>query len=297
MYPRTLEWSILRQILSVQREEATTGEIYMRIASTIGNPDNRDLLRRIAGEELEHYGFWKKYTASDVLPDRFRLLVSSLLFRVLGYTFTLKFLASRHARDVNREVMDAIPEAESILRKDEAHKKQIIALTDMLDEERFHYLGSIVLGLNDAIVEFIGILAGLTFALQDSRLIVITGVVAGISASLSMASSEYLSQRSGRGHDKRLKPLKAAVYTGITYLMTVALLLLPFVAINSPYVALPFTLAMALAVILGFTFYLSVSKGLSFRKRFAEMALVSMGIAVLSFVIGFGVRILLHVTV
>ena len=210
------------------------------------------------------------------------MLISFLFLRVLGFTFTLKFLASRHARDVKKEIIEAIPDAENILRNDEMHKKEIIALTDLLDEERFRYIGAIVLGLDDAIVEFIGLLAGLTFALQDSKLIIITGIVAGISASLSMASSEYLSQRSEENPDKRLKPPKAAIYTGITYLMTVALLLLPFIVIKSPYIALPLTLTIAFIIIFGFTFYLSVAKSLNFRKRFTEMALLSLGIATIS---------------
>jgi VIT1/CCC1 family predicted Fe2+/Mn2+ transporter len=112
-----------------------------------------------------------------------------------------------------------------------------------------------------------------------------------------MAATEYLSQRSDDGHDKRLKPWKAGIYTGITYMMTVALLLLPFFLLKSPYIALPFTLATALIVIFGFTFYLSVAKSLDFRKRFAEMALISMGVALLSFILGLGVRLVLHVTV
>jgi VIT1/CCC1 family predicted Fe2+/Mn2+ transporter len=269
----------------------------MQIASTIDDSHNRDVLRGIASEELEHYKFWRKYTATDIFPDRFRVLISSLLLRVLGFTFTLKFLASRHARDVNKVVIDAIPDAETILQKDEAHKKQIMALTDLLDEERLHYVSSIVLGLNDAIVEFTGMLAGLTFALPDSKLITITGIVAGIPASLSMAASEYLSRRSDEGHNIKLKPPKAALYTGITYLMTVALLLLPFIIIKSPYIALPFTLATALIIIFGYTFYLSVAKSLNFWKRFAEMAFISLGIAILSFILGIGVRLVLHVTV
>jgi VIT1/CCC1 family predicted Fe2+/Mn2+ transporter len=292
-----LDRYVLRQISTVQREEVTVGEIYMRIAPAIDDLHIREMLREIAREELEHYSFWTKYTASDIAPDRMKVFVFSLLLRVLGFTFTLKLLASRHALDVNKEVLAAIPEAETILRKDEAHKKQIVTVTDLLDEERFHYVGAIVLGLNDAIVEFTGMLAGLTFALQESKLIAITGIVAGISASLSMAASEYLSQRSEEGPDKRLKPLKAAMYTGISYLTTVALLILPFITIQSPYIALPFSLAAALVVIFMFTFYHSVALGFDFRKRFAEMVLISMGIALLSFIIGLGMRLVLHVTV
>jgi VIT1/CCC1 family predicted Fe2+/Mn2+ transporter len=297
MCPQILDQSILRQIRYVQREEITVQEIYSKIAFVMGNSHNSNVLKRIASEELEHYGFWKKYTASDVSPDRLRVLISILLLRILGYTFTLKFLASRHARDVKMDVIEAIPDAETILRKDEAHKKEIIALTDLLDEERFRYIGAIVLGLNDAMVEFIGMLAGLTFALQDSKLIMITVIVAGISASISMAASEYLSQRSEEKSNKRLKPARAAIYTGITYLITVALLLFPFIVIKSPYIALLLTLTIAFIIIFGFTFYLSVAKSLNFRGRFTEMALLSLGVATLSFFIGLGARLVLHVTV
>jgi vacuolar iron transporter family protein len=297
MCPQIFDQSILREIRYVQKEAITVHEIYSEIALAMGDSHSSSVLKRIAREELEHYKFWKEYSSSDIIPDRFRVFISFFLLRVLGFTFTLKFVASRHARDIKKEVIEAIPDAESILRKDEIHKKEIITLTDILDEERFRYIGSIVLGLNDAIVEFVGMLAGLTFALQDSKLITITGIVAGISASFSMAASEYLSQRSEKNPDRRLKPLRAAIYTGITYVMTVALLLLPFIVIKSPYVALPLTLAIAIIIIFGFTFYLSVARSLNFRRRFIEMTLISLGIATLSFFIGLGARLVLHITV
>ena len=58
---------------------------------------------------------------------------------------------------------------------DEAkHERELIAL---IDEERLKYVGSVVLGLNDALVEFTGTLAGLTFAIQDSRIIAVAGLI------------------------------------------------------------------------------------------------------------------------
>ena len=65
----------------------------------------------------------------------------------------------------------------------------------MIQEERLEYVGSIVLGLNDALVELTGALAGYTFAFQNTRLIALTGLITGIAASLSMASSEFLAHR------------------------------------------------------------------------------------------------------
>jgi VIT1/CCC1 family predicted Fe2+/Mn2+ transporter len=44
-----------------------------------------------------------------------------------------------------------------------------------------------------------------------------------------------------------------------------------------------------------FTYYLSVAKDISFRKRFLEMVLISLGIAALAFIIGFLARTFLEV--
>ena len=92
-----------------------------------------------------------------------------------------------------------------------------------INEERLNYTGSIVLGLNDALVELTGTLAGLTFALQNTKLTALAGLITGIAASFSMAASEYLSQRS-EGESERAST--SALYTGVAYICTVALLIL-----------------------------------------------------------------------
>ena len=53
-----------------------------------------------------------------------------------------------------------------------------------------------VLGLNDALVELTGALAGFTLAFRNTCLIAMAGFITGIAASLSMAASEYLSTKS-----------------------------------------------------------------------------------------------------
>ena len=157
----------------------------------------------------------------------------------------------------------------------------------MIDEERLKYVGSVVLGLNDALVELTGALAGLTFALQNPRLVATAGFITGIAASLSMAASEYLSTKSeGEGKD----PVKSCIYTGIAYVLTVLVLILPFLLLNNLYLSLSITLSSAILIIFIFTFYISVAKGLPFKKRFFEMALISIGVASLSFIIGLFVR-------
>jgi len=154
----------------------------------------------------------------------------------------------------------------------------------MLDEERLQYVGSMVLGLNDALVELTGSLAGFAFALQNTRLIALSGLIVGVSATFSMASSEFLAARS----EGRSDALKSCSYTGIAYLVTVIFLILPYLLFETAQF-LPALVCMLLIVVLiiaGFTYYTSVAQDQPFKSRFAEMAGISIGVAVLSFIVG-----------
>ena len=186
-----------------------------------------------------------------------------------------------------------IPEAAKIEKEENGHERKLVG---MLKEERLNYVGSIVLGLNDALVELTGALAGFTLAFQDARIIALAGLITGVAASLSMGASEYLSTRSEEGESVK-SPKKASVYTTLAYVFTVMLLIAPFFLLQNPFLALAATLAIAMAVILAFTFYISVAKDLPFRKRFLEMAVVSMGVAAVTFAIGFVITSFLGVSV
>ncbi len=139
----------------------------------------------------------------------------------------------RTALTIDMTLIPYIPAAKQVMDDEDAHEQQILAL---LDEEHLRYTGSMVLGLNDALVELTGALAGFTLALQDTRLIALTGSITGIAAALSMAASEYLSTKAeGMGKD----PLKAALYTGIAYILTVLLLIAPYLLFANYYLAWP----------------------------------------------------------
>jgi VIT1/CCC1 family predicted Fe2+/Mn2+ transporter len=181
-------------------------------------------------------------------------------------------------------VSNAIPEAKKFQHEEDVHEEQLI---NMLDEERLRYAGSVVLGLNDALVELTGALAGLTLALQNEKLIALSGLITGIAASMSMAASEYLSTRS---EDTGKHPVRAALYTGIAYIITVALLVLPYLLIGNYIVDLVIALTTAVIIIAVFNYYISVAKGESFRARFIEMAALSLSVAAFSFVIGYFIR-------
>jgi len=286
--------SVLRQrLLAAQQNEITEHNIYMRIASGLRDENNRKIIEKIAHDELGHYKAWKKYTGQDVSPKWLVVWFYVLVARVFGFTFGVKLMEQgEEGAQVNyAEIAKSIPEAVNIHNDEEAHEA---ALLEMLDEERLRYAGSVVLGLNDALVELTGALAGLTLALQNVQLIALSGLITGIAASLSMAASEYLST-SAEKTDKN--PILASVYTGIAYILTVTLLILPYLLLKNEYICLAISLTTAVLIIAVFNYYISVAKGENFRRRFIEMAGLSLSVATFSFIIGYFIRLWLGVEV
>jgi vacuolar iron transporter family protein len=180
------------------------------------------------------------------------------------------------------------PEAAGLAEEERVHEKAILA---MLHEEHLQYIGSIVLGLNDALVELTGSLAGFTLALGNTKTISLAGLVTGISAALSMAASDYLSSKA----EEDERAVKSAIYTGIAYILTVVLLILPYLLCADKFIALAITLIVAVLIIFFFNYYISVAKDLEFKKRFLEMTIISLSVAAFSFVVGYGLKLLMGI--
>ncbi len=291
--PSALDQEIIEKLLIYQENEITEHKIYRKLAKALDSPENRQILRDIAEDELRHYHDWREYTQQDVEPNQWRIWKYYLISRILGFTFGIKLMerSEEDAQDNYRAVQGVIEEAASIAQEENEHEEALIA---MLDEERLRYTGSIVLGLNDALVELTGALAGLTLALQNTDLIALSGSITGIAAALSMGASEYLSTRA---EETSKHPVRASIYTGGAYLMTVILLVLPYLLLENYYVCLACALLGAVSIIGFFNYYVSVARDEPFKERFLEMTGISFGVALLSFLIGFVIRSLLGVDV
>ncbi len=287
-----LEPKMMQRILGFQKSEITEHAIYEKLSLAAREPKNREVLKKIADEELGHYHFWKKITGREMTPDPLKIAWYVFISKCLGLTFGLKLMEKGEdkAQAAYREILPYVPNADFIEKDEAVHEHELL---NMIDEERLQYIGSAVLGLNDALVELTGALAGFTFALQNSRLIAAVGLITGIAASLSMAASEYLSTKTEGGKH----PGKAALYTGTAYIFAVFCLILPFLVLNKVYLSLAWSLIHVILIILGFTFYTSVAKDLPFAKRFLEMLGISLGVATLTFVIGYIVRSVFNVEV
>ena len=281
-------------IRKMQQSELTESVIYEKIAKFAKGEENRQTLLRLAREEKAHYEIWKKYTGVEMKPEKGKVMKYTLLARILGFTFAVKLMerGEGNAQIEYDRLAQEVPESAAIRQQEEEHEAALLA---MLDEERLQYVGSMVLGLNDALVELTGSLAGFAFALQNTRLIALSGLIVGISATFSMASSEFLAARS----EGRSDALKSCSYTGIAYLLTVVALIAPYLLFPSGmYIpALACMLGVVILIIAGFTYYTSVAQNQTFASRFWEMALISVGVAVVSFVVGILAKQLLGVDV
>jgi vacuolar iron transporter family protein len=278
---------IKKKIMVFQKTEITEYFIYKRLAGGMKNVKNKKVLDDIADEELRHYNIWKGHSGEEIRPDRLKIWLYTFISKVFGITFGIKLMENgeKKAEASYEEVSVYIPEAKKIQWEEEKHENDLIGL---IDEERLKYVGSIVLGLNDALVELTGALAGFTLALQNVKLIAITGLITGIAASLSMAASEYISTKT-EGETKN--PVKASLYTGFAYILAVVILVFPYLVFKNIYLCLAFTVFNAIILVLFFSFYISVAKDLSFKKRFFEMAPLTLGISALTFGIGFIVKL------
>ena len=273
----------LEMIKKMQQNELTESVIYEKIAQFAKGDVNRETMKRMAAEERGHYETWKKYTGIEMKPGRAKVAKYVFLARVFGFTFAVKLMerGEQFAQEKYEALAAEVPESVQIRADEEEHER---ALLEMLDEERLKYVGSMVLGLNDALVELAGSLAGFTFALQNTSLVALSGLIVGISATFSMASSEFLSAK----NEGRDDALKSCSYTGIAYLITVILLILPYILFSATQTlpALFCMLAIIVVIITAFTYYISVATDQKFLPRFLEMLLISVGVAVISFVVG-----------
>jgi vacuolar iron transporter family protein len=283
----------IEEITRSQKTEITEYYFYTALSNITRKEVEKVILKKIAREEQIHAKIWSTYTGKTFPPNKFLVIIYTVIARILGLTFAIKLMekGEKRAQGNYEKLVKIIPEATHIKKQEEDHEKVLIG---MIHEERLMYIGSMVLGINDALVELTGTIAGLTFTLQRTNLIAITGLITGIAASISMGGSEYLSTKSEK-QDR--DPIKSAVYTGGMYLVTVILLILPYFFTSNVFIALICLFIIAVIVIAFFSFYISITGDVSFKRRFLEMFIISLGVSILTFAIGYLVKIFFNIKI
>ncbi len=281
-----IDSALKSKITNSQQAELTEHYIYKELAKFVKNEEYRQIILKISDEELRHYEFFKSLTKKQLTPDGLKIFIFVWIARILGLNFGLKLMEKGEdlAQKTYDEIRQVAPEIENIIKDENRHENELISL---IKEERLTYVSSIVLGLNDALVEISGALAGFSLALQKTQIVGIVGLITGIAGSLSMGASSYLSAKE---EDSDKVPIKAGLYTGLAYIGTILILVLPYFLLNNIIVCLVLTIITVFFLISIFNYYVSVAKELKFKNRFMEMIGISLGVAVINFLIGLAMR-------
>lgn len=283
MSKKQISKELMKLVEKAQIDEEQGTILYAFMAKREKNEENKKLLEQMSKDEAKHAAVWKNITKKDLKAGKLSIIWFKILTVVMGFTFVVKTMQKKEnlAQAGYEKMKQELPEAAAILEDERRHEKE---LYNMLDEERLHYIGAMVLGLNDALVELTGAIAGVTFALANTRLVALTGIITGVSATFSMAASNYLAERA----DNNPKALKSSIYTGMAYLITVALLVLPYLLFHTHMYVVAFAVMIVtvIFIIMFFNYYISVAKEEPFLKNFVTMAVISLSVAVISYIIG-----------
>ncbi|MFA6620591.1 MAG: VIT1/CCC1 family protein, partial [Bacilli bacterium] len=184
--------ALAKRILKAEQDEINGAVIYAFMAKRQKrkHPENAAILSQMASDEKIHYERWRAITKKERKPHIFWQKWAT---SILGFTFVLKQMekGEKFGQKEYEALSTFYPEALKMLADEKKHEGEVEA---MLDEERLHYVGAMVLGLNDALVELTGAITGVTFSLQNTRQVALTGIVTGIAATLSMMASNYLAE-------------------------------------------------------------------------------------------------------
>lgn len=266
--------------------------IYQELARIESSPEFKKILCNLARHESEHFNFWKQFaTTNNFSVSSFKRWSYRMARKIFGLTFTVRFL-ERHEKELINQYQHFLHEVKETRLKKQVQKiilqeqKNERILIGHIKEEKVEFISSIVLGLSDGLIEITGALVGFALAFRVNSLVALTGSITGMAAALSMASSAYMQARYETEKDAR----KAAIYTGITYLTVVGLLLLPFLVTTTIPAALTFLGTIILFIIGWTSFYTSILFERPFRKQFLEMLIFTVGVAGITFLIGLLLR-------
>ncbi len=280
------------------KDEFTDHTIYLALSKAEKNTRFKEALQNLADAEKTHYDFWRRYVPDlHVKVGRLRVYFILMMRMILGLTFTLKFL-ERHEDVVIQyytEVAPAVPveDRQRFEKMVEDEKQHESLFMGEIEEGRVKYMSFIVLGLADAVVEVAAIHAGSLGIYDRTELAGLAGVIAGMAASIAMASAAYAQAKQGFSGSARWP----AIYTGVTYMLTATTLALPYFLTRSMIVALGASLLAGILLVAFITYYDTIISGRVFRRQFTEITAIILGATVALYIAGTIIRQLLGITI
>ncbi len=280
------------------RDEYTDGAVYLALSHREKNQAFKKALEQLSAGERTHYEFWKTFAPNvNVKVNRLKVFFIVLLRLTLGLTFTMKFL-ERHEESLHKrykQIAESIPVVDKArflaMMADEENQENL--LMGEIHEGRVKYMSFIVLGLADAVVEISGIHAGSLGIYKVTELAGIAGVVAGMAASIAMASAAYAQAKQGFEGSAKW----SAIYTGVSYMITAVLLAGPYFLTGSMVGALGTSLVIGVLLVAAMTYYDTIISARAFKRQFAEIAGIILAASLALYIAGTLIRQLLGIVI
>jgi len=198
--------------------EITDYYTYSELAKTVKDKELKDIFDFIASIEMKHAEFWKGVLERRNIPvptvkkGGFKLALIKFLSKVLNPVLIVsflelgessatenyyKFLQENFLTDEEKEELKKIItdelEHEAIFEK-EAEKLGISNIRDF------------ILGMNDGLVEIMGVITGMSAVYVNSpHIVALSGLIVGVAGALSMGIGAFISVRSQRQVNEALR--------------------------------------------------------------------------------------------
>lgn len=297
----------LEKFLETERMHAI---MYSHLAKEEDHPKHKRFLNKLTAEEKKHEELLREILKDEgVKPRRSHFLWLKLAFyRFISAIFGVPFGIAVIEREEDQTIKEYIAALSQIKEKRSTDKLKTIIkdeeageqeLQDNLNDysEHFDYIKSIVFGLNDGLVEILAVVAGLAVVATSPFVVVVGGIIVGISGTLSMAGGAYLSSKSynlveeeKKGTSTTNSPFKDAAYTGIFYFLGSLSSVVPFAAGLSGFAGILAAIIIVSIVLVLASAVIGIVSKTSIKRRSLEMLTISLGAAFVTIILGIILR-------
>ncbi len=317
----------MKDTLEIAKEfyinELNDYRLYRELAKKARTEDLRRTLEHIANMEKGHSRFWRSFLErrGEEPPKERRRLFQSFLILLGNFVNPLILVSLLELGESNAyaQYYRFLKKRRGDLSEEELERLKGIILDELSHESTFRdeieRLGlsnvrDMVLGMNDGLVELLGVVAGLSAVYREDPVVVgVSGVVVGVAGAISMGVGAFVSVRSQRQVNESLlerdgivaeltgkeikevgtdgeSELRSALFTGVSYLVGVVFPVTPFFLATNSIVALSLSLFLALSVLAFVGGFVALVSGISIRKKVLEMVLSASFAAGASYVVG-----------
>lgn len=284
--------------LEGSRDEMTDYTVFKKLSSIERNPKSKEIYAKLADVEYRHYKFWSRYVKNqNVRPDLLKVYLVLFLRYIFGGAFAVKYLEKHEILAIKRDefIRSSIPKKDlkifdQIVIDEKKHEK---TFADQIQGAYVKYISFVVLGLADALVEIGGIHAGSLGIYNSTELTGLAGIVAGLAASIAMATAAYAQAKQGFKGSAAL----AAMYTGVSYFVSAVLLALPYFLTSTMLYAITVSLVVGMIIIALATWYNSIMSGSNFKRDFMELAGIMLAATIVLFIFGLAIRSVFHISI